>query len=63
MKMAYLLQKERTERTVGEVIHFCLGSKLLCPLSLLLAPQTGDVLCNIQSLTDCGSLMLACCYQ
>jgi hypothetical protein len=35
---------------VGEVGHFCLGSELLCPLSLLLAPQTGDVLCNIQSL-------------
>ena len=28
----------------------CLGSELLCPMSLSLAPQTGDVLCNIQSL-------------
>jgi hypothetical protein len=46
VKMASSLQKERT---VGEVGHVCLGSKLLC---LFLAPQTGDVLCNIQSLTD-----------
>jgi hypothetical protein len=30
----------------------CLGSELLCPMSLLLSPQTGDVLCNIQSLIE-----------
>jgi hypothetical protein len=46
--MALSLQKERT---VGEVSHFCLGLELFCPMSLLLAPQMGDVLCYIQSLT------------
>lgn len=30
--------------------HFCLGSELLCLLSLLLASQMGDVLCNLESL-------------
>jgi hypothetical protein len=44
----------KKDLTVAAVSHLRFGSELLCPMSLLLAPQTAMFnikrLCNIQSL-------------